>query len=238
MQKYIAVVNPRMDDDEISRLIAQDIAGALFEISHQNYHLAAKLIADVKRLSLRHHHPVSVIQDVSKMLDPLDLEFGLRNGIDWVVVSKPEHVKWAKKINRLAPLIWKGSKIPSDLPVDSIMHSQVSDPDASMGNLKIKHYPRPHVKQRLLETIKHMAQHAGAKAIAVSDLDEAKAFSAMRPAQKIVFMPKDKKHAHQAAIYWGVHPVFHHSDLKNRILRKGERYVDATKEKHATINTA
>jgi hypothetical protein len=51
MQKYIAVVNPKMDEDDITRLIRKGIAGALFEISHQNYPLAMHLIELIQRLS-------------------------------------------------------------------------------------------------------------------------------------------------------------------------------------------
>src|SRR6186997_2221358 len=105
MQKYIAVVNPRMDNDEISRLISQDVAGAMFSITHQNYPLAAKLIAQVKALSRKHNRPISLIQDVSDMKDPLDMEFGVRSGVDWLVVANQEQLKMARKLNKDIPII-------------------------------------------------------------------------------------------------------------------------------------
>src|SRR6185436_3071863 len=121
MQKYIAVVNPKMDDDEISRLIAKDIAGALFQISHQNYPLAAQLIAKVKRLSLHHNKPISIIQDISGMDDDLDLEFGMKSGADWVVTDNEKHLKMAKGLNKLAQIIYKGRNLPKGIRVDSVM---------------------------------------------------------------------------------------------------------------------
>ena len=242
MQKYIAVVNPKMDDDQISRLIAQDVAGAIFSISHQNYPLAAKLIRQVKKLSLKHNRPVSVIQDATDMLDPLDLEFGIRNGVDWVVVADPKYVNLARKLNKKMPVIWKGKKLPKNIPVDSIMSESIDDADATVeGWGQIKHQPSPHVKQQVLETIRHIGDQAQTSAIAVSDLYTAKALSAMRSNQKIVYAPKDPALAPQGSIFWGVHPVFQqnnlHSHLKNRqLLKRGDRYLDARNTKHVTIN--
>ena len=238
MQKYIAIVNPRMDNDEISRLIAQDIAGALFQINHQNYALAAKLVQQVKDLSRKQNKPVSVIQDVSEMLDPLDLEFGIRNGIDWVVVGDPAHIRLARRFNKSIPIIWKGQKLPHNLGLDSIMTKSISDPDAQIQDSpwQIQHQVRPHVKEKILAAIRDMADHSHSSAIAVSDLEEAKTLSAMRPKQKIIYAPKDKTWAPRASIFRGVHPVFAHGDLRSRqLVRQGERYVDATDGKHVTI---
>ncbi|HTL39643.1 MAG TPA: hypothetical protein VL306_02425 [Methylomirabilota bacterium] len=242
MQKYIAVVNPKMDDDQISKLIAQDIAGAIFSISHQNYPLAAKLIHQVKKLSRKHNRPISLIQDATDMLDPLDLEFGMRNGIDWVVLADPKYVKDAWKLNKKIPIIWKGKNIPKNVKVDSLMTESIADPDAVVeGWGQIKHQISPHVKQKVLESIKHISDHAAASAIAVSDLEHAKTLSAMRPKQKIVYAPKNPEQAAKASIYWGVHPMFSHnnlhSHLKNRqLLKAGERYLDARNVKHVSIN--
>src|SRR3989344_4426849 len=243
MQKYIAVINPRMDQDEIARVITKDIAGALFSISHQNYPMAAKLMAQVKALSKKQNRPISLIQDVSGMTDPLDMEFGLKSGVDWLVVGDPEQAKMAKKLNKNIPIIWKAGKFPKDAGVDSILHAKLEDPDAEVAGIgHIKHRVSLHVKQKILESIKHMAQHTNASAIAVSDLGEAKALSAMRPVQKIILHPKNEFHAHQASIYWGVHPIFPQSNLqatlKNRqLVTKGKRFIDATKIKHVTINS-
>src|SRR3989338_8907545 len=132
MQKYIAVINPRMDQDEIARVITKYIAGALFSISHQNYPMAAKLMAQVKALSKKQNRPISLIQDVSGMTDPLDLEFGVRSGVNWLVVSNPEQAKMAKKLNKNIPIIWKVAKFPKDVGVDSILHTRLADPDAAV----------------------------------------------------------------------------------------------------------
>ncbi|OGE87935.1 MAG: hypothetical protein A3J07_00060 [Candidatus Doudnabacteria bacterium RIFCSPLOWO2_02_FULL_49_13] len=236
MQKYIAVVNPKMGEDEISSLISQDIAGALFEISHQKYALAAQLIRQVKDLSRKYHHPVSLIQDASGATDPLALELGIKAGADWVVVDTSEQVRLAKKFNKSVPLIWKGRALPKNLPIDAIMHKDLIDADARVGNSFIKHKVSPHVKQRIFDAISHLAHQANAQAVAVSDIQTARAMSAQRPAHKIIFAPKNSDHAPQAAIYWGVHPVFHRRNFHS-VLKKGDRYVDATNEKHVTINT-
>src|SRR5437762_558259 len=84
--------------------VAKGGAGALFSINNQNYSLAAKLIRQVKDLSKKHNRPVSIIQDVSDMTDPLDLEFGLRTGVDWVATDNAEHLKMTKGLNKLAGL--------------------------------------------------------------------------------------------------------------------------------------
>ncbi len=189
------------------------------------------------------NRPVSVIQDASAMLDPMDMQFGMRNGIDWVVVSTPEQVRLARKFGKKIPVIWKGKKLPKNLSVDSIMDQSIQDPDATViGGHHLKHRISPHLKHRIMESIKHIAQHSNASAIAVSDLDEAKSLSSMRPAVKIIFAPRDGELAARASILWGVHPVFSsknlHSTLKNRqLVRKGERFVDATNSKHVTINS-
>ena len=242
MKKYIAVVNPKMDDDQISKLIAQDIAGAILSISHQNYPLAVQLIAQVKRLSLKHDRPISLIQDATDMLDPLDLEFGMRNGIDWLVVADPKYVNLARKYNKKIPVIWKGKNLPKNLRVDSIMIETISDPDATVeGWGQIKHQVSPHVKQQILDTIRHIGQQAQTSAIAVSDLEEAKALSAMRPDQKIVYAPKDPTLAPRGAIYWGVHLVFERKNfmaaLNNRdLVKKGQRVLDARDTRHVAIH--
>src|ERR1041385_5136217 len=117
MQKYIAVVNHRLDNDEISQLIAKDFAGALFQISHGNYPLAAKLIAQIKEISRQHQRPISLIQDVSNMTNPLDLEFGLASGVDWVATDQEDHVKMAKGLDKLAHVIFKGRNLPKGIRV-------------------------------------------------------------------------------------------------------------------------
>lgn len=245
MQKYIAVVNPRMDDDEISHLIAKNIAGALFEISHQNYPLAAKIIRQVKEQGKIHNRPISIIQDTTDMQDPLDLEFGLRNGADWVASGNEEHLKMVKGLDKRAGIIFKGRNLPKGLRVDSLMSDDFSDPDAqisSMPNGQIRHLILEHPNQVLLDSLLHIAEHAGASAIAVSDLDTAKALSFRRPGQTIIFATKDRSQASKAAIYWGVHPVFMGNDLvsslKDRqLVKRGQRLADATDIKHVEIHS-
>ncbi len=261
MQKYIAVVNPRMDDDEISHLIGKGIAGALFEISHQNYPLAAKMIRQIKELSRKHNRPVSIIQDVSEMTDPLDLQFGLRSGAHWVASDNAEHLKMAKGLNKLAGLIFKGRNMPKGLRVDSVMADGFLDPDAQvlgrqggqtrlprrfddyypMHGGQVKHLISEHQNQAILDSLIHIAGHAGAAAIAVSDLDMAKALSFRRPSKKIIFAPKDQALVAKGSIYWGVHPVYVGnnlvSSLKNmELVKKGQRVLDATDVKHVMIH--
>ncbi|HEX9503935.1 MAG TPA: hypothetical protein VF974_06515 [Patescibacteria group bacterium] len=244
MQKYIAVVNPRMDDDEISRLIVKDIAGALFQISHQNYPLASKLIQQVKKLSKRHNRPISIIQDVSEMEDPMELEFGMKSGADWIVTDKAEHLKMAKGLDKLAKIIFKGRDLPKGIRVDSVMGDWFLDPDAQIvGKEKgqIKHIISEHKDQKMLDSLLDLAHHAGSSGIAVSDLDLAKAMSWRRPSKKIIYAPKDDDHAAKGSIYWGVHPIFRGHDLvssiKNReMMKKGERVTDATDIKHVAIH--
>ncbi len=235
MQKYIAVVNPKMGKDEISSLISQDIAGALFNISHKNYALAAKLIKQVKDLSRKYNKPVSLIQDATGEDDLLGLELGIKSGVDWLIVNSEKQANLAKKFKKSLPLIWKG-KLPKHIKVDAVMDKGLQDADAKAGNLLMKHRVSPHVKQRVFDAIGHIASQANATAVAVSDIHSAKAMSAMRPKHKIIFAPKDSAHASKAAIYWGVHPVFHRKNFHS-VLKRGERYVDATDEKHVVINS-
>ncbi len=242
--KYIAVVNPRMDDDEISHLIAKDIAGALFQISHENFALASKLIEQVKKLSKQHHRPISIIQDLSGMTDPMDLEFGLRSGADWVVTDQPEHVKMAKGLNKLAHVIFKGRNLPKDIRVDSVMADSFMDPDATvMGKSagQIKHIIQPHENQVILDSVLDIAHHAGCSAVAVSDLDLAKALSMRRPDKKVIFAPEDHDHARRGAIYKSVHPIYKGRDLISslrnaQMMKRGERVADATDTKHVAIH--
>ena len=244
MQKYIAIVHPRMDDDEISKLIAKDMAGALFQISHQNYPLASKLIEQVKRLSHKHHRPISLIQDISGMDDDLDLQFGLKSGADWVVTDTEDHLKLAKGLDKLAKVIYKGRNLPKSVRVDSVMADSFLDPDAEVIGHKagqIKHMISPHKDQHILDTLLDISHHAGAKSIAVSDLDLAKSLSWRRPNKKIIFVPKNHDLARRAAIYWGVHPVYFGTDLSStlkhaKIAVKGDRVVDAMDAKHVAIH--
>ncbi len=234
-----------MDDDEISSLIAKDIAGALFEISHQNYPLAAKIIRQIKEQSALHNRPISIIQDVSNMEDPLDLQFGLRSGVDWVATDRPEHVRLSKGFNKLPGVIFKGRDLPKRLRVDSVMADGFLDPDAEvigMQNGQIKHLISEHPDQRVLDALADILSYAATSAIAVSDLDLAKALSFRRASKKIFFAPKDKSAAARGGIYWGVYPIYMGNDLisslKNtRFVKKGERMVDATNIKHVAIHS-
>jgi hypothetical protein len=244
MQKYIAVVNPRMDDDEISQLISKDIAGALFSISHQNYPLALKLIHQVKRLSKQHNRPISIIQDVSNMEDPLDLELGVKSGVHWILTDNHDHMKKARGLNKLIGLINKGNNLPKKFRVDSIMSDIFADPDAQVIGHKsgqIRHLTTKHNKQDILDSISDMGKHAGSSVIAVSDFDLAKALSWRRLKQKVAFAPKDHGLAGKGAIFMGVDPVFMGHDivstLKNRgLANTGDRIMDATDVKHVTIH--
>ncbi len=233
-----------MDDDEISKLIAKDIAGALFQISHQNFALASKLIEQIKRLSKLHQRPVSIIQDLSGMEDPMDLEFGLKSGADWVVTDQPEHVKMAKGLHKLAHVIFKGRNLPKGIRVDSVMADSFLDHDAEVIGQKagqIKHIIQPHESQVILDAVMDIAHHAGSSAVAVSDLELAKALSFRRPDKKIIFAPDDHNYARRGAIYKDVHPIYRGPDLissiKNaKVMKKGERVVDATDSKHVAIH--
>jgi pyruvate kinase len=233
-----------MDDDEISELIAKDIAGALFQISHENFALASKLIEQVKKLSHLHQRPVSIIQDLSGMTDPLDLEFGLKSGADWVVTDQAEHAKMAKGLHKLAHVIFKGRNLPKDIRVDSVMADSFMDHDAEVIGKnagQIKHIIQPHKNQGILDAVMDIASHAGSSAIAVSDLDLAKALSMRRPDKKIIFAPTDHNHARRGAIYKSVHPIYMGHDLVSSIrnakmMSKGERVVDAMDPKHVAIH--
>ncbi|MBX4191684.1 MAG: hypothetical protein KW804_02715 [Candidatus Doudnabacteria bacterium] len=244
MQKYIAVINPRMDDDEISRFIAKDIAGALFQISHQNFALANKMIRQVQDLSKIHKRPISIIQDVSEMEDPMELEFGMKSGADWIVTDNEDHLKMAKGLDKLAKIIFKGRNLPKGIRVDSVMSDSFLDPDAQiMGKEKgqIKHLISEHSDQKILDSLLDMTHHAGAQGIAVADLDIAKALSWRRPKKKIIFAPKDQNQARKAAIYWGVHPIYRGKDIVSSIknvelMKRGERVLDASDPKHVTIH--
>jgi pyruvate kinase len=244
MQKYIAVVNPRMDDDEISKLIAKDIAGALFQISHENYPMAAQLIQQVRKLSQKHNRPISILQDVSEMTDPLDLEFGMKSGADWIVTDNHDHLKMAKGLDRLASVIYKGSNMPKGIRVDSVLSDSFLDPDAQIiGHQKgqVKHLISEHPNQSMIDSLIDIAAHAGSSSIAVGDLDLAKSLSWRRPSKKIVFAPKDRKLASKGAIFWGVHPIFRGKDLisslrNSHVVKEGDRITDATDVKHVKIN--
>ncbi len=244
MQKYIKVVNHRMDKDDISHLIGQGVAGALFQISHQDYSRASKLIEMIQKLAHKHNRPISIIQDVSDMADPLDLEFGMKSGVHWVATDKPEHVKMARGLDNLASIIFKDCKLPKGVKVDSVMSEGFLDPDAEvLGSRKhVKHLISEHKDQKILDALLHVAHHAGANSIAVEDLDLAKALSFRRPSQKIVFAPKNHHLASKSSIFWGVHPIFRVHDLisslrNSHVAKKGERVADATDTKHVSIFT-
>ncbi len=244
MQKYIAVVHPRMDDDEISALIAKGVAGALFSISHDNYPMALKLIQQVKTLSRKHNRPVSLIQDVSSMEDPIDLELGVKSGVDWILTDNHEHMKQARGLNKLIGLIHKGRNLPKKVKVDSVMSDLFADPDAQVIGHKagqIRHLITPHTKQRILDSIMHFAPHTNSSLIAVSDFNLAKALSWRRTGNKIVFAPQDHNLAAKASIYSGIYPVYAGSDLpatlKGADLAKtGDRYMDATDPLHVSVH--
>lgn len=240
MQKYIAVVNPKMDEDEISRLIRKGIAGALFEISHQNYPVAIRLINLIQELAKRFNKPISIIQDTSNMTDPLDMEVGFKSGVHWVATDKSEHVKLARGLNKLAHIIYKGRNLPKSARVDSIMDHNFIDPDASVSDgAEIRHLIFEHPKQALLDTLSSVASQAKASAVAVSDLDLARALSHRRPVHKTIFVHPNDRLASVAALYHGVHPVFGQgaADIKKSgIIRKGERLLDATNVEHVTIH--
>jgi pyruvate kinase len=240
--KYIAVVNPKMDNDEISSLIAKGIAGALFEISHENYSAAARLIASVKELAARQNKPISIIQDVSNMQDPLDLQFGLRNGVHWVASHDPKHLKMTRGLDKLAGLIFKGRNLPKGMRVDSVMAENFLDPDAIIdGKTHIKHLVTPHKDQQLLDSLLDMAGNSDSHGIAVSDLELAKALAWRRSGKKIIFAPKDHSLAHKAALYAGIQPIFARDDLNSvlrssRIFDPNQRILDARNIKHVAIN--
>lgn len=243
--KYIAVVNPSMDEDEITGLIRKGIAGAIFEISHQNYPMAIELIDLIKRLAKKYHKPLSIIQDTSNMEDPLDMEVGIKSGVHWVASDKHEHMKMARGLNKLAGLIFKGRNLPKGIKVDSVMADGFLDPDAQVLGMKsggqIKHLVTEHANRTLLDSLLHIAHQARSHAIAVSDPHLAKALSYRRPSRKIILAPGNHEHAAKAGIYWGVHPVFGDADalslVKNAdLLKKGQRLVDATEPKHVTIH--
>lgn len=235
MQKFIAVVSPKIDTDEISRMIESGISAAIFSISHQNYGLAARLITDIQNLSKKFNRPISIIQDTSETSEPVDLELGVKSGIDWLATSDPVHIKFAKKFNKTMPIIFKGRNLPKGIRVDSIMDRSFVDPDAVVrgSNWQIKHLTTDHPRQSLLDSLLDMAQHANTSSIAVSDFDLAKTLSWRRPAQKIIFAPKNRKEASRAGILWGVHPVFGHY---GHLTKKGERVLDATDAKHVKIH--
>jgi pyruvate kinase len=242
MQKYIAVVNPSMDEDEISHLITKGVAGALFAISHGNYPGAARMIGQIQELSRKHGRPVSIIQDVSDMENPMDLDFGKRLGAHFVATDKPEHVKLIRGLNKLASVIYKGRQLPKGLRVDSVMDKNFIDPDAEiMGHSKgIKHLLTEHPNQALLDSILHIGHHADTHSVAVSDLGLAQALSYRRPNKKIIFAPDDESQAARGALYWGVHPVFHNGDLMQslrtlKLTKKGQKLVDARDIKHVNI---
>lgn len=243
MQKYIAVVNPKMDEDEITRLIRKGIAGALFEISHQNYPVAMRLIDLVQKLSRKYNHPISLIQDVSNMQDPLDLAVGAKSGAHWVATDKEEHLKQIKGLNKLAGIIFKNKKLPKGFRVDSVMASDFLDPDAEIPNSssgQIKHLITEHAHQKLVDTLSALSEHSHAAGIAVSDLDLARALSHRR-FKKTIFVTDKDALANKAAIYWGVHPVLGKSDTtssaKNSgLFRRGERFLDASDRRHIAIH--
>jgi pyruvate kinase len=243
--KYIAVVNPSYDEDEISKLIRKGIAGVLFEISHQNYPVAIKLIQLVKQLGKKYHRPISIIQDTSNMEDPLDMEVGVKSGVHWIASDKHEHMKMARGLNKLAGLIFKGRNLPKGVKVDSIMADGFVDPDAQVLGMKsggqIKHLAGEHANQHLLDTLLDIAHEARTHAIAVSDAGLAKALSFRRPKRKIILASEHPMHSPKAGIYWGVHSVLGGADAlsisKNRdLLKKGQRLVDATDTKHVSIH--
>jgi pyruvate kinase len=244
MQKYIAVVNPRMDEDDIARLIRKGIAGAIFEISHQNYPVAMRLIDLVQKLAKKNNRPISIIQDVSNMQDPLDLEVGLRAGVHWVATSQPEHVKLVRGLNKLAGVIYKNRNLPKGVLIDSVMSSDFLDPDAEIygqSQGQIKHLVTDHKNQKLLDALLHLAQESHTKALAVSDLELAKSISQRRPMQKIIFVAGNDAEASKGSLYWGVHPMYPTSDTQSAIrnshlVKKGERILDATRGKHVTIH--
>ncbi len=245
MQKYIAVVNPKMDEDEITRLIRKGIAGAVFSISHQNYHAAARLVDLVKKLAQKYNRHISIIQDVSEMHDSLDLQFGQKLGSHWIATDKHEHVKMARGLNKLAGVIFKGRNLPKGEKVDAVMASGFVDPDAEIlgkDKVGIKHFSFEHPKQATWDSLMHLADHANTSAIAVSDLGLAKAMSMRRPNRKIIFAAKDPHTAAKASIFWGVHPIIIQKELvpellRNGLVKKSQKIFNAIDDKHITIHS-
>jgi pyruvate kinase len=240
--KYIAVVNPKMEEDELATLIRKGIAGALFSISHQDYHKAARLISLIKELSQKYHKPVSIVQDVSSMQDPLDLQFGIKSGVHWVASDNEKHLKMVKGLNKLAGLIFKGRNLPKGLRVDSVMAENFLDPDAVVENkTHIKHLVTSHKNQELLDSLLQLAHNSDTQGLAVSDLDLAKALAFRRLGRKIILAPKNPEVAHKGALYAGVHPIFDHGDMNSMIrsqaiLNAKDRILDARDIKHVEIN--
>ena len=240
--KYIAVVNQKMDEDEIEGLIRKGIAGAIFEIAHQNYHGAARLIELIKKLARKYNRPISIMQDISNMQDPLDLQFGLKAGTHWVASDKEEHMKLARGLDKLAGLVFKGRNLPKGVRVDSVIADTFMDPDAQiLGGGQLKHLTTDHKDQSILDSLLEIANSSDSSAVAVSDHGLARALSYRRPRSKIIFAPSNPEHASRAAIYWGVHPLFAKNDLAASLKMAGladpgQRVVDATDAKHVTIH--
>ncbi len=231
-----------MEKDELSSLIAKGVAGALFEISHQNYPAAARLVANIKELARKHNRPVSIIQDLSEMQDPLDLHFGMRTGVHWVASHDANHLKIAKGLSKLAGLIYKGRNLPKDVKVDSVMADNFMDPDAEIAGIgQVKHLTVEHKNQALLDSLLHMAKNSDASGIVVSDIDLAKALAFRRSGKKIILAPKNNSEAEKASIYPGIHPLFVSKDLASNLLYSkaidpNERVLDARDIKHVAIN--
>lgn len=243
MQKFIAVVNQKMDEDEISKLLRAGVSGAIFSISHQNYPAAARLVELVQSLARKYNCHVSIIQDVSDMENPLDLEFGNRIGAHWMMTDKPEHVKLSNGLNKLAKVIYKGQSLPNDVRIDGIMSNGFIDPDVSTldKKMQIKHILFPHEKQSILDSLIDIAHHSKLGAIAVSDLDHAKGLVWRRPNKiKIVYAPANRSLADQASIYPRIHTVYGGGnvvkDIKSSgLMGKKDKVLDATDINHVAF---
>jgi pyruvate kinase len=249
MQKHIAVVGPQTEEDELGNLVAKGMSAALFEVAHQNYPMAAKIISMVKELGKKSGRPIGLLQDISNMTDPLDLEFGLKSGVDWVVVSDQNQgnaaLSMGKKLGKITPVIYK-NKLNTDMGgFESLMYRpEMEEADAKVlgceENWVVYHTLKPNNKTFAIDSILDFANQVEAEAIIVSDLDMSKRLSKLRPEQKIIFATDNPAQAGVASIWWGVHPVLQDKDLYSRLrhsnlVTKGQRFIDAADSRHVNI---
>lgn len=242
MPKNIVSIKPSVGESDLRKLLSKKVAAVIFSIEHQNYGALTRMVERVRAIGHEFKRPISTILDISDMEDDLDLNFGIRNKVDWIITDKLPHLKQIRNLSKSVGIIYKGRDLPKDVKVDSISGFSFIDPDAVLGksSLQIKHLVIPHAKQTLLDSLIDIAIHGDLAAIVVSDLELAKGLIWRRPKLKVIYSPQNSSDVAKAALYGGIEPIFAGQDIcgdlkASGLINKNEKVLDATDIAHVVF---
>lgn len=141
-----------------------------------------------------------------------------------------------------------GMVVPSGLPKEpdavfseDLLRKATPGEDFYRGKIWFGNHHRGNKKlTTITQTLLHLADSVEARVIAVGKLELVKQFSSLRPGQTVVLASKDIRELNQAAMLWGVEPVFMKGDLTSMLKAKGlvagsQRFISALEKSSGTI---